>query len=74
MTFKRFVNVIEIVVLVVAVGIAAALVAGHVAPADELWRHRWAELAGACVFGLLFLVYTLLLGWGKNPYYRREPA
>ena len=31
-----------------------------------------AKLTVACVFAALFLAYTLLLGWGKNPYYRRE--
>jgi hypothetical protein len=26
----------------------------------------------AGVFAVLFLVYTLVLGWGRNPYYRRD--
>ena len=34
----------------------------------------WLKLTVACVFAVLFLAYTLLLGWGKNPYYRRDAA
>ena len=73
-----------LVVLVAAVGIAVVLVAVHAAPADELWRHRWAELAGACVVGLLFtaalvlpapptgrpLLADLYLGRRENPRWR----
>lgn len=71
-------------VLVVAVGISVLLVAAHAAPADELWRQRWAELVGACVFGLLFtlavvlpapptgkpLLADLFLGRRENPRWR----
>ena len=49
-----------LLVLVVAVAIAVLLVAVHAAPADLLWRHRWAELAGACVAGLLFTAALVL--------------
>jgi protein-S-isoprenylcysteine O-methyltransferase Ste14 len=49
-----------LLVLAVTVGLAAALVALDIAPADELWRHRWAELAGACVLGLLFTLAIVL--------------
>jgi delta14-sterol reductase len=73
-----------LVVLVAAVGIAVLLVAVHAVPADELWRHRWADLAGACVFGLLFtaalvlpapptgkpLLADLYLGRRENPRWR----
>ncbi|OHV32062.1 MULTISPECIES: ergosterol biosynthesis protein [Pseudofrankia] len=58
-----------LVVLVAAVGIAVLLVAVSAVPADELWRHRWAELAGACVFGLLFTAALVLpaAATGKPP-------
>ncbi|MBL7488879.1 ergosterol biosynthesis protein [Frankia sp. AgB1.9] len=73
-----------LVVLVATVGIAVLLVAVNAVPADELWRHRWAELAGACVFGLLFtgalvlpapptgkpLLADLYLGRRENPRWR----
>jgi hypothetical protein len=32
------------------------------------------KLTVAGVFAVLFLTYTLVLGWGRNPYYRRDRA
>jgi delta14-sterol reductase len=73
-----------LLVLVATVGLAAALVASHVVASDGLWRHRWAELAGACVLGLAFtlaitlpapptgkpLLADLFLGRLENPRWR----
>ncbi len=51
--------------------VAGVLEAG-VARASDVFISSMAKLTVACVFAALFLAYTLLLGWGKNPYYRRE--
>ncbi len=74
-----------LLVLVVTVGLAAALVALRAFPSDQLWRHRWSGLAGACVLGLVFtaaivltarptgkpLAADLFLGRRENPRWRR---
>ncbi len=52
----------------------AGLLEAGVARAPDWLFPSMLKLTVACVFGVLFLVYTLLLGWGKNPYYRRETA
>ncbi|MCW2992272.1 MAG: ergosterol biosynthesis protein, partial [Solirubrobacterales bacterium] len=49
-----------LLVLVVAVGLAVALVALGAFASDVLWRHRWEGLAGACVLGLLFTAAIVL--------------
>jgi protein-S-isoprenylcysteine O-methyltransferase Ste14 len=73
-----------LLVLVSTVGLAAALVALGAVPSDALWRHRWAELAGACALGLAFtfaivlrapptgrpLLADLYLGRLENPRWR----
>jgi protein-S-isoprenylcysteine O-methyltransferase Ste14 len=73
-----------LLVLAVSVALAAALVALHAVAADQLWRQRWAELAGACVLGLAFtlaivlparptgkpLLADLFLGRRENPRWR----
>ncbi len=53
--------------------VAGILEAG-VARASDVFISSMAKLTVACVFAALFLAYTLLLGWGKNPYYRRDAA
>jgi uncharacterized membrane protein SpoIIM required for sporulation len=53
--------------------VAGMLEAG-VARAPDWLFPSMLKLTVACVFGVLFLAYTLLLGWGKNPYYRRDAA
>jgi uncharacterized membrane protein SpoIIM required for sporulation len=53
--------------------VAGMLEAG-VARASDLTFSTMTKLTVAGAFGVLFLVYTLLLGWGKNPYYRRDAA
>jgi delta14-sterol reductase len=73
-----------LLVLVVTVALAAGLVAVGAFPSDQLWRHRWAELAGACALGLAFtlaivlpapptgrpLLADLFLGRLENPRWR----
>jgi delta14-sterol reductase len=49
-----------LLVLVATVGLAAALVALDVFADDELWRHRWEELAGAVVLGVAFTLAIVL--------------
>jgi uncharacterized membrane protein SpoIIM required for sporulation len=51
--------------------VAGCLEAG-VARAPDWLFPSLLKLTVACVVGLAFLVYTLLLGWGKNPYYRPQ--
>ena len=50
----------------------AGLLEAGVARASDLQFSTMTKLTVAGVFGVLFLAYTLLLGWGKNSYYRRE--
>ncbi|HVS35340.1 MAG TPA: stage II sporulation protein M [Gemmataceae bacterium] len=52
----------------------AGLLEAGVARAPDWIFPTWVKLTVACAFAVVFLVYTLLLGWGKNPHYRREPA
>jgi uncharacterized membrane protein SpoIIM required for sporulation len=52
----------------------AGLLEAGVARAPDWFFPSWFKLSVACLFAALFLAYTLLLGWGKNPHYRREPA
>ena len=52
----------------------AGLLEAGVARAPDWLFPSALKLTVACVFAALFLAYTLLLGWGKNPYYRREAA
>ena len=52
----------------------AGLLEAGVARAPDWLFPSMLKLTVACVFALLFLAYTLLLGWGKNPYYRRDQA
>jgi len=52
--------------------LVAGLLEAGVARAPDQFFPSMVKLTVACVFGVLFLIYTLLLGWGKNPYYRRD--
>ena len=52
----------------------AGLLEAGVARAPDWLFPSVLKLTVACVFAFLFLVYTLLLGWGKNPYYRSDEA
>ncbi len=54
--------------------VVAGLLEAGVARASDVYISSTAKLTVACVFAALFLAYTLLLGWGKNPYYRRDAA
>ncbi len=70
-----------LLVLIATVATSVALVRLNVVPADLLWTHRWASLAGACTIGLIFtavvvltapstgksLLADLFLGRDKNP-------
>ena len=53
--------------------VAGLLEAGVARASDQLFSSML-KLTVAGAFGTLFLVYTLLLGWGSNPYYRRDGA
>ena len=53
---------------------AAGLLEAGVARASDLTFSSMTKLTVAGVFGTLFFVYTLLLGWGRNPHYRRDGA
>ncbi len=52
----------------------AGLLEAGVARAPDWIFSSALKLTVACVFGTLFLAYTLLLGWGRNPFYRRDGA
>jgi protein-S-isoprenylcysteine O-methyltransferase Ste14 len=70
-----------LLVLITSVATAGGLVQLNAVPADLLWTHRWASLAGACTIGLTFtagvvltapstgkpLLADLFLGRHKNP-------
>jgi uncharacterized membrane protein SpoIIM required for sporulation len=54
--------------------VVAGLLEAGVARASDRFFSSMTKLTVAGVFAVLFLVYTLVLGWGRNPYYRRDAA
>jgi uncharacterized membrane protein SpoIIM required for sporulation len=54
--------------------LVAGLLEAGVARASDRFFSSMTKLTVAGVFAVLFLTYTLVLGWGRNPYYRRDRA
>ena len=54
--------------------LVAGLLEAGVARASDRFFSSMTKLTVAGVFAVLFLTYTLVLGWGRNPYYRRDAA
>jgi uncharacterized membrane protein SpoIIM required for sporulation len=54
--------------------VVAGLLEAGVARASDRFFSSMTKLTVAGVFAVFFLVYTLLIGWGRNPYYRKDAA